>query len=141
MPIPTHFRKDSPNGITPPNLDSDVDLVDHITKRRGMKTPFTSVSEKIESIKHINGTLYSTDPNVVVNDGHGFRQHSEIVTELRDLVQVTQRAERVVAQRALMLTERNREALISWKFDLERIERKNRISWCAGHIQKYFTKV
>ena len=36
----THYRKDNPNGITAPNPDGNRDIVGHITKYRGIKTPY-----------------------------------------------------------------------------------------------------
>jgi len=54
----THFRKDSSNGITPPNPDARVSYVDHVTKARGKRTQFTSVSEAADAIRHFAGDLY-----------------------------------------------------------------------------------
>jgi hypothetical protein len=51
----THYRKDHPRGITAPNPDAEKDIVSHITKHRGMKTPFTSVSEDEQAIRHFSG--------------------------------------------------------------------------------------
>ena len=42
----THYRKDGPGGLTAPNPDAVKDVVAHITKHRGMKTVYTSVSEE-----------------------------------------------------------------------------------------------
>lgn len=141
MPFQLHFRKDSPAGITPPNLDSDVDMIGHMTKHRGMRTPFTSVSERAESVRHFSGELYSVQPDSVIADGHGFHPHGGVIEQLRAAVHASQRAERTLAQRAFQYAERSREALIEWHFAIDRVERKDRITWCGNQIQKYFTRV
>lgn len=141
MPIPVHYRKDSPNGITPPNPDSDVDLIAHITKHRGMKTPFTSVSERAQCLKNFSGDLYSTEPDVIVGGGHRFQSHPEVIDEIRAAIHELRRGERVLAQRAFQYAERAREAVVIWQFHLDGVERKDRISWCATHIQQYFQRV
>lgn len=138
MPIPTHYRKDSPNGITPPNPDNVVSLVEHITKHRGQKTHFTSVSEKADAVKHFSGTLYSTEPESITADTHSFQTHSEVRDELRGLIQTSKRGDKVLAQRALQYAEKAHEAVISWQFDLSRVDRKDRINWCGSRIQAYF---
>jgi len=53
-----HYRRDrlkSKGGITPPNPDAPRDLISHITKHRGEKTPYTSVSEDKNAIDHFDG--------------------------------------------------------------------------------------
>ncbi len=139
--ISTHYRKDHPKGITPPNPDAERDIVQHITKHRGLKTPYTSVSEDAQCIRHFEGSLYATEPEVILRDGHHFHAHSDIVKELTSLVQSSTRNERILAARALHLAARAKEALIDWQFDLTRINKKARITWCAQHIQSYFQKI
>lgn len=135
-----HFRKDSAAGITAPNLDSNVDIIGHITKHRGQKTPFTSVSEKVECVKHFDGELYCTEPDTIVADGHDFRRHATVLEQIRSAIQTGRRAEKVLAQRAFQDAERAREAIIGWRFNIDRIDRKDRISWCYANIQRYFRR-
>ncbi len=137
----THYRKDNPNGITPPNPDGDRDIVAHITKDRGMKTPYTSVSEVQNSINHFSGILYKTEPNQIINDKHKFKAHSELMNELRSIILTSSKKERIYAQRAFMLANRAKEALIEWEFILDTVKKKDRIKWCYNHIQKYFQRV
>ncbi len=139
--FPTHYRKDNPRGITPPNPEAEKDIIQHITKHRGLKTPYTSVSENADSIKHFEGSLYKTEPDNIISDGHKFKPHNEVIHDLNGLIQASTRKERILAQRALQLALRAREALIDWQFDLNSVEKKDYIHWCANHIQKYFYRV
>ncbi len=139
--FPTHYRKDSPRGITPPNPEAEKDLVQHITKHRGMKTPYTSVSENANYIKHFDGSFYKTEPDEIIHDGHNFKPHHEVIQELTAFMQVSLRKDRILAQRALQLALRAREALIDWQFDLSAVERKDYITWCDSHIQRYFYRM
>ncbi|MFD0894393.1 hypothetical protein KBB96_07015 [Luteolibacter ambystomatis] len=140
MSIPLHYRKDSPNGITPPNPDNVVTLVEHITKCRGLKTHLTSVSAREESIRHFGGELYSTSPEEVIANSHRFVAHTAVREELRLLIQASKRAERVLAQRALQYAEKAHEAVISWEFDFSHVDRKDRINWCGSQIQPFFRR-
>lgn len=136
-----HYRKDSPRGITPPNPDAEHDIIQHITKYRGQKTPYTSVSESLDSIRHFDGVPYSIQPSLVTNDDHIFKSHADIVNELKLLNQSSSREQRVLATRALQLATRAKEALIQWNFDLEAVKKKDRIGWCQRNIQRYFKKI
>jgi hypothetical protein len=136
-----HFRKDTPNGITAPNPDGDRNIVEHITKCRGMKTSYTSVSEDRNAIKHFDGELYKTDSKDVIADGHNFKGHSDVIDELRSIIQTSVKSERILADRAFQYAKRAKEALIDWQFLLGNIKRKDRILWCYNHIQKYFQRV
>ncbi len=136
----THFRKDSSNSITGPNPDGPDDLVAHITKHRGMKTAFTSVSADKNAIKHFSGVLYRTESDHIMRDDHIFISHPQLIEELRQKIQTSRRAERIIASRALQLAARAKEALIHWQFDLDRMDRKERMGWCYKQIQKYFQR-
>lgn len=136
-----HFRKDSKNGITAPNLDAEKDVVQHITKHRGMKTPFTSVSEDCSAITHFTGVLYKVESVAISGDGHRFKSHGDLISQLHGLRGAARRQERIVVDRAIMLAKRAKEALVEWEFDLSSIERKDHISFCHKQIQKYFSKV
>ena len=136
-----HYRNDNPKGITPPNPDADRDKVAHITKHRGMKTPYTSVSEDKDCIQHFGGVTYQTVPEHIVSDHHECVSHPDLLSELQDLVRTSKRAEKIVASRAFMLAQRAKEALIEWQFDVASIERKNRITFCYKSIQQYFQRV
>ena len=135
-----HYRNDNPNGITGPNPDGERDKIAHITKHRGMKTPYTSVSEERNAIQHFEGETYQVEPNDLITDNHVFIWHTDLVNELQESVRVTKRADRLTAQRALILAQRAREALIDWQFNLSAIERKNRITYCYSNIQQYFKR-
>ena len=126
--LPLHYRKDSPHGITPPNLDVDPDIIQHITKHRGLKTPYTSVSESPDAIQHFKGILYTTQPDRIVDDGHIFIGHANLIHHLRSLNQASDRGTRVLAVRALQLSTRAREALVQWEFSLERFENYTEIA-------------
>lgn len=139
--LPSHYRKDSPHGITPPNPDADPDIIQHITKYRGQKTPYTSVSESLDAIKHFDGVAYSTQPTLITQDDHVFIHHTDLVNQLKLLNQASTRGERVLAVRALQLATRAKEALIQWKFELGTVKKKDRIGWCQRNIQKYFKKI
>lgn len=123
-----HYRKDNPKGITPPNPDGPKDLISHITKHRGEKTPYTSVSEDKNAISHFSGELYKTDSAEIIQDGHHFITHLELTEQIQKIIQSSQRAEKVLASRAFQYVARAKEALIDWQFNLERIERKERVN-------------
>ncbi|GAA4422411.1 hypothetical protein GCM10023155_06000 [Bremerella cremea] len=135
-----HFRKDSPNGITPPNPDVSVSPVDHITKARGKKTQYTSVSESEDSIRHFSGQCYRCESSEIVSEGHEVLLHADLLMLLRTTALGAQRAEKIKAERALQLATRAREALIDWKFDLKGVARKDRITHSASQIQKFFVR-
>ncbi len=126
--MPPHYWKDSPQGITPPNPDAEQNIVQHITKHRGLKTPYTSVSESPDAIKHFEGDLYKTDPNHIINDQHIFINHADLIGQLRLLNQASTRETRVLAVRAIQLASRAREALVQWEFPLDSVNRKDRIA-------------
>ena len=136
-----HYRKDSPNGITPPNPDAARDVIQHITKHRGMKTPYTSVSPDAAPLRRFDGVLYETDSTLVVDDGHSFIDNPSLMATLQAAKNGATRQERILADRALMLARRVKEALVDWHFDTSAVARKDRINWCAGKIQPYFNKV
>jgi hypothetical protein len=136
-----HYRKDHPRGITPPNPDAGVDVVSHITKHRGMKTQFTSVSEDRDLIRHFSGALYATDSHDIIQDGHKFITHSDLIEHLRGIITSRKKKDRIIASRAFQMASRVKEAVIDWQFQSEMVERKHRITWCSNHIQRYFQKV
>jgi hypothetical protein len=135
-----HYRKDHKNGITAPNPEGQRDVIAHITKHRGMKTPYTSVSEDKNAIKHFSGVLYKTDIMKIKADAHCFITHAMLLNELQKNIQTTRRAEKILAERAYLLAQRAKEALIDWQFNLTAIRRTERIKFCYTHIQKYFTR-
>jgi hypothetical protein len=135
-----HYRKDNPNGITAPNPELERNVIFHITKCRGMKTPYTSVSEDINAINHFDGVTYRTNSDDIRTDNHIFITHANLLQELQNVIRTAKRAEKVKAERAYMLAQRAREGLIDWQFCLDSIERKNRIAFCFTQIQKYFHK-
>ena len=136
-----HYRKDNPRGITAPNPDGNRNIVEHITKCRGMKTSYTSVSEDPNAIKHFIGDLYKTDPNIIIADGHNFKAHSEVIDELRSIIQSSEKSEKILANRAFQYAKRAKEALVDWQFLLTNVDRKDRISRCYNQIQKYFQRI
>lgn len=136
-----HYRRDSPKGVTAPNPDAARDIIQHITKHRGQKTPYTSVSEDAGAIGHFSGVMYETEPDDVERDSHEFIDHSNLTELLRAQLHGTNRGERVLAARALQLAARAKEALIDWRFALDGVARKDRVSWCYARIQKYFRRI
>lgn len=136
-----HYRNDNPKGITAPNPDAERSKVAHITKHRGMKTPYTSVSEDKNCIQHFDGVTYQTDPQHVISDNHEFVSHPDLLSELQELVRTSKRADKIVASRAFMLAQRAKEALIDWQFDVSSMDRKSRITFCYNNIQQYFQRV
>jgi hypothetical protein len=136
-----HYRKDGPNGITAPHLDSDKNIVAHITKHRGMKTPYTSVSEEEWAVNHFSGDLYRTESQDIIDDSHKFIAHPDLVDLLKREISTSSRENKDRAQRAYMYAIKAKEALIDWQFHLDGVDRKDRITWCYRHIQKYFRKV
>lgn len=135
-----HYRKDHKNGITPPNPEGPHDVIAHITKHRGMKTPYTSVSEDKTAIKRFTGVTYKTDSIKSTHDSHLFIAHADLLKELQRTIQTTSRTEKILAERAYLLAQRAKEALIDWQFNLNSIKRTERIKFCYAQIQHYFTR-
>ena len=138
-----HYRKDTSKGITPPNPNAEPDMIQHITKHRGQKTPYTSVSESPEAIKHFEGVLYETDPNMIISDNHVFISHTDLIVFLRSQSKSPDRKTKTLAARAYQLADRAREALVEWQFSsiFKGTAPKDQISLCRNQIQKYFQKV
>jgi hypothetical protein len=139
--VTAHYRNDNPKGITAPNPAGEKNKVAHITKHRGMKTPYTSVSEDQKCIQHFEGVTYQTDDQAIISDKHNFISHPDLLGELQALARTSKRADKIVASRAYMLAQRAREALIDWQFDVGSIDRKKRIAFCYHNIQRYFQRV
>jgi hypothetical protein len=139
--IPDHFRRDNPRGITAPNPDAPRDTIAHITKHRGLKTPYTSVSQDANAIRHFHGELYRTDPNKLLHDGHSFTTHVELMDALHHRLHASRREERVLATRAIQLAGRAKEALIDWQFALQNVPQQDRIRRCYDAIQQYFHRL
>jgi hypothetical protein len=87
--VKLHYRNDNPKGITAPNLDAERSKVAHITKHRGMKTPYTSVSEDKDCIQHFGGVTYQTDPQDIISHNHVFVSHPDLLGELQELVRTS----------------------------------------------------
>ena len=136
-----HYRKDSNNGITSPNPDAPKDVLQHITKHRGMKTPYTSVSEDSNSIMHFDGVLYKTTSSIITVDGHDFKTHKQVLAHLQNIQLTAVRKEKILVNRAIANCSRAKEALVDWNFNLKSVDRKDHISVCYSLIQKYFSKV
>ncbi len=138
--MPVHYRRDNPNGITAPNPDAPKDMIAHITKHRGMKTPYTSVSEDKSAIEHFSGILYKTESDNIIRDKHIFHDHSSLINYLSGIIQSSRKGERILAVRAFQFVKNAREALIDWQFSLDSIDRKERITYCFKQVQQYFSK-
>ena len=113
-----HYRNDNPKGITAPNPDGDRSIIAHITKHRGMKTPYTSVSEDRNAIQHFDGETYQVESDSVIMDNHVFTKHADLLSELQQSVRATKRAEKVAASRAFMLAQRAKEAHLGTRIAL-----------------------
>jgi hypothetical protein len=131
-----HYRRDNPNGITAPNPDAPKDKIAHITKYRGGRTPYTSVSEDKMAIEHFDGILYKAESDNIIRDNHIFHDHSSLMTYLKGIIQSSRKGDRVIAERALLLAKHAKEALIDWKFALESIDRNERMTYCYRKIQQ-----
>jgi len=74
-------------------------------------------------------------------DGHGVVEHEDLLTELQRVAKDQQKAERLRAIQALRYTRQRREGLVTWKFDMSGVERKDLIDWARGKIQRFFGAV
>ncbi len=68
-------------------------------------------------------------------------EHEVLLTELQRVANDQQKAERLRAIQALRYTRQRREGLVTWKFYISGVERKDLIDWARGKIQRFFVTV
>ncbi len=136
-----YFRRDQRSGISAPDLSKDYTFAEHIVHARGKRGQMTSVSLDLGKIRDFGDTDYKLDRKRLVDDGHPLVEHEALLDELRRVVREEEKAERLQAAQALRYATKRKEGLVKWTFDTSGIARKDLISWAAGKVQLYFTRV
>lgn len=137
---PEYYRRDRLDGVTPPNLLKISTLSEHIVCARGKSSQYTSVSFNKRKIKLFGPSLYKLKKDIIIADAHTIIDHADLICNLQELVRGTDKQERVRALQALRYAKQRCEALIDWKFDIQKLERKSVITWTFEQIQKYFAR-
>ncbi|MCU1294171.1 MAG: hypothetical protein JWP08_3021 [Bryobacterales bacterium] len=140
VPGRDYFRGDQDSGITAPDLLKVVTFAEHVVRARGKRTAFTSVSLDRQSIKRFGECFYVLLREVLAGDNHGLVEHTHLMRELQRTANDGEKAERLLALRALQYARRRNEGLVSWAFNHSSIERKDLINWAQAQVQKYFKK-
>lgn len=96
-----YYRKDHPKGITPINPDFEKDVVEHITKARGTKTRYTSVSNSLLSIRWVNGVGYKVVTEKVLTDSHEILNYDYLLELLTKEFQDSARKKRILVNSAI----------------------------------------
>jgi len=136
-----YFRRDRREGISPPDLSKVCTYAEHIVHARGKRTQFTSISLDLAKIRDFGDTNYRLKREDAEIEGHGVVEHEVLLTELQRVAKDQQKAERLRAIQALRYTRQRREGLVTWKFDISGVERKDLIDWARGKIQRFFVTV
>lgn len=135
------FRRDQADSVTGPNLDDTSSYAEHIVHARGKRTRFTSVSTSRDAIRDFGPQLWKLLQPKVTVDGHSVVVHEDLVRALRQALSDEGDARaRELAARAIPRAVRRREALVQWSFQIDGVERKDRMSWAERHVRTYFTK-
>lgn len=102
--------------------------------------PFTSVSTSKDAIRDFGEQLWKLTQPKVTDDGHVLVMHEQLLHALRALLHDNDDRTRELAARALPRSIRRREALVDWRYNVDGIERKDRISWAERYVSAYFTR-
>lgn len=139
--MPDYYRGDEADGVTPPNLEDSSTYAEHIVHARGKRTRFTSLSTDPTKIRDFGTQLWRLLQPKIYDDGHEVVVHETIVEQLRHEARNKSNPEAAeFAARALDRARKRREALINWKFNTSRIERKHLSEWARRHIQQFFVR-
>jgi hypothetical protein len=136
-----YFRRDQPDGITPPNLSDQSSFAEHIVHARGKRTRFTSLSLDPALIVDFGPQLWRLLHPKLESEGHQVVDHDTLVRTLRDEARsASDPVAQDLAARALPRAIRRREAMVSWSFDVARVSRKELSEWARPHVRSYFVK-
>jgi len=139
--MPDFFRRDQEDGITPPNLADRSSYAEHIVHARGKRTRFTSLSIDPATIVEFGPQLWSLRQPDIYEGGHGVMGHEALLTALREATRASpDPVAREIASRALPRATQRREALVTWKFDVSRVPRKELSEWARPHVRPYFSR-
>lgn len=121
-------------GINPNNR---VSIVDHITKARGEKTQYTSVSDELQKLDQFQGVPWECNAIHIAQDLH-------IVIDFNTLIGLIQSSTERNTKKARARTHatRAREHLIEWSFSLpSNLNSSTRITWLEKKITTYFKRI
>jgi hypothetical protein len=136
-----YFRRDQRDGISPPDLSKDCTLAEHIVHARGKRTQLTSVSLDLLKIKDFGEADYQLDQAELLSAGHSLIEHEVLMHELDCVVRDSEKADRLRAIQAIRYARRRKEGIVSWKFDVSRVARKELITWAQGRVQSFFRRL
>jgi hypothetical protein len=139
-PVSTYYRGDQLAGITAPDLAQQCDFSEHIVRARGKRTPYTSVSLDRHAIERFGECDYLLLRDLIDRREHALVEHADLLRLLGEAARGRDKAEKLMAVRALDYARRRKEGLVVWKFDVASVERKNLISWAYQRVQEFFQK-
>lgn len=136
-----YYRRDQNDGVSPPDLSKDCSFAEHIVHARGKRTRFTSISLDLTKIRDLGEADYQLEREPTERDGHAVVEHETLIAELQRAAREGDKADRLRAVRALSYATRRKEGLVSWSFDISRVERKDVVTWGGNRIQRYFKRI
>jgi hypothetical protein len=139
--IREYFRRDQYDGISPPDLSKECTFAEHIVHARGKRTQLTSVSFDLNKIKDFGEADYRLEQRETIDAGHQLIEHDTLVSELKCVVRDGEKADRLRAVQAIRYATRRKEGIVSWRFDISRVARKDLIAWAYARVQSFFTRL
>jgi hypothetical protein len=135
-----YFRRDGPDGISPPDLGKECSFAEHIVRARGKRTRFTSVSLDPRKIRDFGDTLYLLLRDPLSARGHQLVEHPPLLDALRREAREGTGGVKDLALRALRRAMKRKEGLVDWRFDTCGVERKDMVGWAWKQVQEFFSK-
>jgi hypothetical protein len=136
-----YYRRDQQSGISPPDLSKAATYAEHITRARGKRTQFTSVTLDLIRNRDFGESSYRLRRPEVDDAGHLVVQHRELLDCLRQMVRQGKRDDRSRAVVALSYARRRGEGLVDWRFHIVGVDRKDLIEWVRPRVQTFFERV
>ena len=136
-----YYRRDEKDGISPPDLTKICSPAEHIVKARGKRTQYTSLSLDLASVEEFRTTDYRLEMDKTREEGHTVVEHVPLIDELQRIAKSEDKASRIQAIQAIRYARKRKEGLVSWKFDISRVKRKNVFRWAQGKVQVYFVRI
>jgi hypothetical protein len=136
-----YYRRDQKDGITAPNLAKCCSYAEHIVSARGKRDQYTSVSLAPNTIRIFGEQLYRLLSEPLLQDGHDLVTHERLLTSLREVAVLRNKAQRARSIQALRYAKKRKEGLIEWKFATQSVPAKDLITWTHAKVQQYFQGV
>lgn len=135
-----YYRGDQAAGVTGPNLAATCTIAEHICRARGKRSQFTSVSLDRTKIRDFGDVDYRLKRAEADSDGHETVEHEALLEGLREVIQQSNRRERVQALQAFRRARLRKEGLIRWHFNISSVASVELIAWAQRQVQRYFER-